>query len=58
MQKYMVKAGITGWAQLNGWRGSTDLKRRIECDICHENRSLLFDLCIAFTNLSRGFRLW
>ena len=33
MQKHMVKAGITGWAQVNGWRGSTDLHKRIEHDL-------------------------
>lgn len=56
MQKHMVKAGITGWAQVNGWRGSTDLKRRIDCDIFYiENWSLTFDLRIILMTLFRGF---
>jgi len=33
MKKHMVKAGITGWAQINGWRGDTDLEKRIEYDL-------------------------
>lgn len=56
MKKHMVKAGITGWAQVNGWRGSTDLKKRIECDLFYiENWSLLFDLRIILLTLFRGF---
>src|SRR5829696_5782088 len=46
-----VKPGITGWAQVNGWRGNTDsvdkLHRRLEHDLYYiENWSLVFDLCI------------
>ena len=53
-----VKPGITGWAQVNGWRGNTDtpekIKRRVEFDLYYiENWSLLFDLYIlALTPLS------
>ena len=56
MKKHMVKAGITGWAQVNGWRGDTDLKRRIEHDIYYiENWSLFFDIkIIIMTMLKRG----
>ncbi len=32
-QRHQVKAGITGWAQVNGWRGNTSLRRRVECDL-------------------------
>lgn len=47
MQKHLVKAGITGWAQVNGWRGDTDLTKRIEYDLFYiENWSLLFDVKI------------
>lgn len=47
MQKHLVKAGITGWAQLNGLRGDTDLNRRIEYDLYYvENWSLWFDIKI------------
>lgn len=56
MQKHMVKAGITGWAQVNGWRGNTDLQKRIECDLFYiENWSLFFDLKIILLTLFRGF---
>jgi len=56
MKKHMVKAGITGWAQVNGWRGSTDLAKRIECDIHYiENWSLVFDLKIIALTLFKGF---
>jgi len=56
MKKHMVKAGITGWAQVNGWRGSTDLAKRIEYDIHYiENWSLKFDLQIIALTLLKGF---
>lgn len=56
MQKHMVKGGITGWAQVNGWRGSTDLKRRIEYDIFYiQNWSLLLDLRIIVQTVLTGF---
>ncbi|OMH30402.1 undecaprenyl-phosphate glucose phosphotransferase [Motiliproteus sp. MSK22-1] len=56
MQKHKVKAGITGWAQINGWRGDTDLKRRIEHDLFYiENWSLGLDLKIIFMTLFKGF---
>lgn len=56
MKKHMVKAGITGWAQVNGWRGSTDLNKRIECDLFYiENWSLWFDLKVIVLTLFKGF---
>ncbi|MCW8887306.1 MAG: undecaprenyl-phosphate glucose phosphotransferase [Motiliproteus sp.] len=56
MQKHMVKAGITGWAQINGWRGDTDLRRRIEHDLYYiENWSVWFDIKIIFLTLFKGF---
>jgi len=56
MKKHMVKAGITGWAQVNGWRGSTDLCKRIECDLFYiENWSLWFDIKIVCLTLFKGF---
>lgn len=56
MQKHMVKGGITGWAQVCGWRGQTDLNKRIECDLYYiEHWSLWFDLKIIFLTLFRGF---
>ena len=52
MQKHLVKAGITGWAQVNGWRGNTDLNERIEHDIFYiENWSVLFDLQIIIMTI-------
>jgi putative colanic acid biosynthesis UDP-glucose lipid carrier transferase len=56
MQKHMVKAGITGWAQINGWRGDTDLSKRIECDLWYiGNWSLWLDLRIIFLTIFKGF---
>lgn len=56
MRKHLVKAGITGWAQVNGWRGDTDLQARIEHDLYYiEHWSLLLDLKIIFLTLLRGF---
>ncbi len=55
MQKHLVKAGITGWAQVNGWRGATDLDTRIEYDIYYiENWSFWFDIKIMFLTLFKG----
>ena len=56
MKKHMVKAGITGWAQINGWRGDTDLKTRIEHDLYYiENWSVLFDIKIISLTVVKGF---
>ena len=56
MQKHMVKAGITGWAQINGWRGDTDLKKRVECDLYYiDNWSIRFDLKIIFLTAFKSF---
>lgn len=55
MQKHLVKAGITGWAQINGWRGNTSLEKRIEYDLYYiEHWSLIFDLKIIFLTFFRG----
>lgn len=56
MHKHMVKAGITGWAQINGWRGDTDLVKRIEHDLYYINHwSIAFDLRIIFLTIFKGF---
>jgi putative colanic acid biosysnthesis UDP-glucose lipid carrier transferase len=56
MQKHMMKAGITGWAQINGWRGDTDLAKRIECDLYYiEHWSLWLDIKIIFLTIFKGF---
>jgi Undecaprenyl-phosphate glucose phosphotransferase len=56
MLRLKMKAGLTGWAQVNGWRGNTSLKKRIECDLYYiKNWSLLFDLKILFMTLWKGF---
>jgi len=55
MLKHKVKAGITGWAQVNGWRGDTSLEKRIEHDLYYiRHWSLLFDLKILFLTVFRG----
>jgi putative colanic acid biosynthesis UDP-glucose lipid carrier transferase len=52
MQKHLVKAGITGWAQVNDLRGDSDLTRRIEYDLYYiDNWSLMFDLRILCRTL-------
>jgi Undecaprenyl-phosphate glucose phosphotransferase len=56
-QRHQVKAGITGWAQVNGWRGNTSLRRRLECDLYYiSNWSLWLDLKILGMTLYCGFR--
>jgi Undecaprenyl-phosphate glucose phosphotransferase len=56
MKKHLVKAGITGWAQVHGWRGDTDLHKRIEYDLYYiENWSLWLDLKIIAMTVLRGF---
>tara|TARA_R110000764_G_scaffold18904_1_gene50325 strand:+ start:162 stop:1595 length:1434 start_codon:yes stop_codon:yes gene_type:complete len=56
MQKHMVKAGITGWAQINGWRGDTDLEKRVEFDLEYiEHWSLWLDIKIIFLTFWKGF---
>jgi Undecaprenyl-phosphate glucose phosphotransferase len=49
--RHRVKPGITGWAQINGWRGEVDseekIQKRVECDLYYiENWSILFDIAI------------
>jgi Undecaprenyl-phosphate glucose phosphotransferase len=56
MLRHKVKAGITGWAQVNGWRGNTSLEKRLEYDLYYiENWSVTLDLKIIWLTLVRGF---
>lgn len=56
MLRHKVKAGLTGWAQINGWRGNTSLENRIEHDLYYiQNWSIGFDLMILFMTLWKGF---
>jgi Undecaprenyl-phosphate glucose phosphotransferase len=56
MLRHKVKAGLTGWAQVNGWRGNTPLEKRIEYDLYYiENWSVRLDLKIMWLTLVRGF---
>jgi Undecaprenyl-phosphate glucose phosphotransferase len=56
MLRHKVKAGITGWAQVNGWRGNTSLEKRIEYDLYYiENWSVSLDLKIMWLTVIRGF---
>jgi Undecaprenyl-phosphate glucose phosphotransferase len=56
MLRHKMKAGITGWAQINGWRGNTSLERRIEHDLYYiENWSLRLDFKIMVLTVIRGF---
>lgn len=55
MLKHQVRPGITGWAQVNGLRGDTSIKARVEHDIYYiENWSLLFDLKILLMTVFKG----
>jgi Undecaprenyl-phosphate glucose phosphotransferase len=57
MLRHKVKAGITGWAQINGWRGNTSIEKRIEYDLYYiESWSIAFDLKILCQTLWLGFR--
>jgi Undecaprenyl-phosphate glucose phosphotransferase len=56
MVKHQVKPGITGWAQVNGWRGDTSIEERIKCDIYYiEHWSLGLDIKILFLTVYKGF---
>jgi Undecaprenyl-phosphate glucose phosphotransferase len=47
--RHLIKSGITGWAQVNGWRGDTSIRKRVEHDIYYiENWRLMFDIKIIF----------
>ncbi len=55
MKKHLVKAGLTGWAQVHGWRGNTCLHTRIEHDLYYiENWSLWLDIKIIVMTIFRG----
>lgn len=55
MKKHLVKAGMTGWAQVHGWRGNTCLHTRIEHDLYYiENWSLWLDIKIIVMTVFRG----
>ena len=57
MVKHQVKPGITGLAQINGFRGDTSIKKRIEFDIQYiENWSILMDISILFKTAFKGFK--
>lgn len=60
MQRHKVKPGITGWAQVNGYRGETDtldkMQKRVEYDLWYiDNWSLWLDLKIIFMTIFKGF---
>ncbi len=56
MMKHLVRPGITGWAQVNGWRGDTSVSERIKCDIFYiENWTFLLDMKILWMTLIKGF---
>lgn len=56
-QRHQVKTGITGWAQVNGWRGCSSLRHRVQCDLYYiANWSLWLDLKILALTIVRGLR--
>jgi lipopolysaccharide/colanic/teichoic acid biosynthesis glycosyltransferase len=59
--RYRIKPGVTGWAQVNGWRGPTvtpdQIRRRVEYDLFYVERwSARFDLRILMMTLVSGFK--
>ena len=56
MVKHQVRPGLTGWAQVNGFRGDTSIRKRIDCDLYYiENWSIGFDIKILFLTIFKGF---
>lgn len=56
MIKHQVRPGLTGWAQINGYRGDTSIEKRIEYDLYYiENWTLSFDIKILFLTIFKGF---
>ncbi|RWZ06011.1 undecaprenyl-phosphate glucose phosphotransferase, partial [Escherichia coli] len=60
MLRHKVKPGITGWAQINGWRGETDtlekMEKRVEFDLEYIREwSVWFDIKIVFLTVFKGF---
>lgn len=56
MTRHFVKSGITGWAQVNGWRGDTPIPERVAHDLYYiRNWALTFDIKILFLTLLRSF---
>lgn len=56
MIKHQVRPGMTGWAQVNGYRGDTSIRRRIDCDLYYiENWTMTLDMKILFLTLFKGF---
>ncbi|MEE9602382.1 MAG: undecaprenyl-phosphate glucose phosphotransferase [Thermoguttaceae bacterium] len=56
-QRHQVKCGMTGWAQVHGWRGDTSLRRRIQCDLYYISHwSLLLDIQILWLTVWGGLQ--
>lgn len=56
MVKHQVRPGITGWAQINGYRGDTSIEKRIEYDLYYiENWTMVFDMKILILTIFKGF---
>lgn len=56
MIKHQVRPGLTGWAQINGYRGNTSIRKRVEYDIFYiENWTFSFDVKILFLTIFKGF---
>ena len=56
MVKHQVRPGMTGWAQINGYRGNTSIEKRIEYDLYYiENWTMIFDMKILILTIFKGF---
>ena len=56
MMRHMVQAGMTGWAQVHGWRGNTPIEKRIQYDLYYITHwTPMLDIRILWMTIFKGF---